>query len=49
LKKEKKNYFNDLKLATITKTKAAKVRGELIKHWHGRLGTYPLCYQIDAG
>jgi len=38
-----------LKLATTTKTKVAKVRGELINHWHGRLGTYPLGYPIDDG
>jgi len=31
-----------LKLATTTKTKVAKVGGELIKHWHSRLTTYPL-------
>jgi len=49
LKKEKKNWSNDLKLATTTKTIVDKVRGEPINHWHGRLGTYLLGYQIDTG
>jgi len=40
--KKKKNCSNDLKLATTTKTKVTN-------HWHSRLGTYPLGYQIDAG
>jgi len=45
LKKEKKNCSNDLKLATTTKMKVAKMGGEpIINHWHGRLGTYPLGY-----
>jgi len=37
-----------LKLVTTAKTKVAKLRGELINHSHGRLGTYPLGYQIDT-
>jgi len=44
----KKNCSNDLELATTTKSKVAKVGGEPINHWHGRLGTYSLGYQIDA-
>jgi len=47
--KRKKTDFNDLKLATTTKIKVTKVRGEPINHWHGRLGTYLLSYQIDTG
>jgi len=38
-----------LKLATTNKTTVAKVRGEPMNHWHGRLGTYLLSYQINAG
>jgi len=49
LKKEKRNWSNGLKLTTTTKTEVAKVRDEQINHWHSRLGTYPLAYQIDAG
>jgi len=39
LQGEKKNCSNDLKLATTTKTKIAKVRCKRINHWHDRLGT----------
>jgi len=47
-KRKAKLPTNDLKLGTTTKTKVAKVRGNLINHWYGRLGIYPLGYQIDT-
>jgi len=52
LKKVKKNWSHELKHASIDlrkrKARSRQVKKRILNHCHGRLGTYPLGYEINA-
>jgi len=45
----KKNWSHELKRASIhLRSIRFQVKRQTLNHWHGRLGTNPLCYQSNS-
>jgi len=43
-----RSHFLDLQAVTLTINVRCQVERQTLNHWHGRVGTYPVGFQIDA-